>query len=511
MEEENWDSDGDDWENKNIAYILDKSLENAEVLATSTGEINIYGQDERLSTDSKTSDGINKTVNYVNGNNNSVYGMATTENAWGDIRYKYKAIEYTDYGYSDDIKSGFGYNGEEQDETGLIYLRARYYNPVIGQFIQLDENRGDAGNIESQNRYAYALNNPNKYIDKNGRAARLMNDGGSSKKSGGHRSGGFTGGGRSTQKKATTQMTSQDRYNLWNGSDSWDNYGGKPKGVYATKADYDAAHQKPSTSYKAPQTQDQRNPKAKTASTTRVTYVPEPICDFVKISYIMLGVTLSINNEIADGITKGIRKTINSKIEESMSKLITLIIDPGKFFNDMLSEAISTLTSQRSLTQVFATLLLSCMTGGLSNAITSGIFVGSGEVYDAAKSDFDVEKFLENKGVSDPQEYIGTVIGEYVYVYALSRINMSESMKSQFNSIKQSLEQKLNSLTSGYSYAGIPNGFFDEIIEIYGKTKDIDSLKVMLSEIFKMHTLLNLYKYIILLVIKVKYILHNSN
>ena len=68
-----------------------------------------------------------------------------------------KQSEYTDYGYSDDIKSGFGYNGEEQDETGLIYLRARYYNPVIGQFIQLDENRGDAGNIESQNRYAYAI------------------------------------------------------------------------------------------------------------------------------------------------------------------------------------------------------------------------------------------------------------------------------------------------------------------------------------------------------------------
>ena len=86
MEEENWDGDGDDWENKNIAYILDKSL----------------------------------------------------ENAWGDIRYKYKAIEYTDYGYSDDIKSGFGYNGEEQDEIGLIYPHARYYNPVIGQSRWID-------------------------------------------------------------------------------------------------------------------------------------------------------------------------------------------------------------------------------------------------------------------------------------------------------------------------------------------------------------------------------------
>lgn len=63
-----------------------------------------------------------------------------------------------------------------------------------------------------------------------------MNDGGSSKKSGGHRSGGFTGGGRSTQKKATTQMTSQDRYNLWNGSDSWDNYGRKAKGCVCDKS-----------------------------------------------------------------------------------------------------------------------------------------------------------------------------------------------------------------------------------------------------------------------------------
>ena len=68
------------------------------------------------------------------------------------------------YRYSDDIKSGFGYNGEEQDETGLIYLRARYYNPVIGQFIKLNDNRGDVSNIESQNRYAYVLNNPIKYI-----------------------------------------------------------------------------------------------------------------------------------------------------------------------------------------------------------------------------------------------------------------------------------------------------------------------------------------------------------
>ena len=32
---------------------------------------------------------------------------------------------------TDDIKSGFSYNGEVQDETGLIYLRARYYYPAL--------------------------------------------------------------------------------------------------------------------------------------------------------------------------------------------------------------------------------------------------------------------------------------------------------------------------------------------------------------------------------------------
>ncbi|RGC12336.1 hypothetical protein DXA09_22120 [Absiella sp. AM54-8XD] len=376
MEEENWDSDGDDWENKNIAYILDKSLENAEVLATSTGEINIYGQDERLSTDSKTSDGINKTVNYVNGNNNSVYGMATTENAWGDIRYKYKAIEYTDYGYSDDIKSGFGYNGEEQDETGLIYLRARYYNPVIGQFIQLDENRGDAGNIESQNRYAYALNNPNKYIDKNGRAARLMNDGGSFSSIGG-----LIGAAgklakdiatKSVKKnQSTSQMTSQDRYNLWMGHDSWDNYGGKPKGVYATQADYNKAHQKPSTSYKVPQTQDQRNPKAKTANTTRETYVPNPACSAIET----LGKNL---NDFKEEVLKGLN-TVGKYIAKgakAVGEFLESILDVVAAAGALIVFAGGLVVAGFALAAI-----ITALTGSVGIAAAIGAFAAKGGMY----------------------------------------------------------------------------------------------------------------------------------
>lgn len=44
---------------------------------------------------------------------------------WTERKHK---RSYTDYGYTDDITSGFGYNGEVLDDTGLIYLRARYYN-----------------------------------------------------------------------------------------------------------------------------------------------------------------------------------------------------------------------------------------------------------------------------------------------------------------------------------------------------------------------------------------------
>ena len=118
-------------------------MENREILATDDGEINIYGQIERLMTDAKYRDGTSKTTRYLNGNNNSVYATSETTMGWYGPEESIKEIKYTDSGYTDDIRSGFGYNGEVLDDSGLIYLRARYYNPQIGQFVQIDENRGD--------------------------------------------------------------------------------------------------------------------------------------------------------------------------------------------------------------------------------------------------------------------------------------------------------------------------------------------------------------------------------
>ena len=46
---------------------------------------------------------------------------------------------------------------------GQYYLRARYYNPVIGRFTQEDSYRGDGLNL-----YAYCANNPVIYYDPSG-------------------------------------------------------------------------------------------------------------------------------------------------------------------------------------------------------------------------------------------------------------------------------------------------------------------------------------------------------
>ena len=58
----------------------------------------------------------------------------------------------------------YGYTGREPDATGLIYYRARYYDPAIQRFTQRDP-IGMAGGI---NAYAYVGNNPTNFIDPTG-------------------------------------------------------------------------------------------------------------------------------------------------------------------------------------------------------------------------------------------------------------------------------------------------------------------------------------------------------
>ncbi len=73
--------------------------------------------------------------------------------AWGKIEVKEEAV-----------LNRFTYYGQQIDPiTQQYYLRARFYNPVIGRFTQEDTYRGDGLNL-----YAYCQNNAVMYIDPSG-------------------------------------------------------------------------------------------------------------------------------------------------------------------------------------------------------------------------------------------------------------------------------------------------------------------------------------------------------
>jgi RHS repeat-associated protein len=59
----------------------------------------------------------------------------------------------------------WSYTGEQNDPTGVEYLRARYYDPTIGRFLSRDLFAGLVQVPQSLNRYAYVLNNPLRWVD----------------------------------------------------------------------------------------------------------------------------------------------------------------------------------------------------------------------------------------------------------------------------------------------------------------------------------------------------------
>jgi RHS repeat-associated protein len=62
-----------------------------------------------------------------------------------------------------------GFAGKAFDAaTGLSYMGARYYDPVLGRFMGVDPKGANPEDLHSLNRYAYANNNPYKYVDPDG-------------------------------------------------------------------------------------------------------------------------------------------------------------------------------------------------------------------------------------------------------------------------------------------------------------------------------------------------------
>jgi RHS repeat-associated protein len=65
----------------------------------------------------------------------------------------------------------FSFTGYEEDrETGLLYAKARFYDPDTARFLSRDPLLGNAQNAPSLHRYLYAFGNPTRYVDPTGMA-----------------------------------------------------------------------------------------------------------------------------------------------------------------------------------------------------------------------------------------------------------------------------------------------------------------------------------------------------
>jgi len=90
--------------------------------------------------------------------------------ASGNVVQSYQTDEYGVPAASQGgVEQPFRYTGEQYDpETGLVYLRARMYDPGMGRFLQSDPLRGSGPGISGWNRYSYVGNDLIGAVDPSG-------------------------------------------------------------------------------------------------------------------------------------------------------------------------------------------------------------------------------------------------------------------------------------------------------------------------------------------------------
>ncbi|MEM1182384.1 MAG: polymorphic toxin-type HINT domain-containing protein, partial [Acidobacteriota bacterium] len=97
----------------------------------------------------------------------SVVGLTTPS---GSVSAQYSYDAFGSYRRQTETEGNvFGYTGHETDgESGLIYARARFYDPDVGLFLSEDPAQDDYLNPPSLHKYAYAFQNPTVYTDPTG-------------------------------------------------------------------------------------------------------------------------------------------------------------------------------------------------------------------------------------------------------------------------------------------------------------------------------------------------------
>ena len=147
-------------------YVNDVNREHTEVLETydhdgKARETYSYGKGRASYLNNQTGD----SYNYLTNQSGSVTGLTKDGQVVASSSYNLYGARKTS---TDTTGNPFAYNGEARDDTGLDYLRARYYDSQGGTFLTEDSYPGEDTDPLSQNRYSYVQNNPVNYTDPSG-------------------------------------------------------------------------------------------------------------------------------------------------------------------------------------------------------------------------------------------------------------------------------------------------------------------------------------------------------
>lgn len=142
-------------------YVNDTATPLTMLLAETTGTDTIYylhgldlvAQNDGVSSEYFAYDGLGSVRQMLDGAGNVLLAQAFDP--------------YGNPGTGTDSTS-FGFTGEQTDTNGLIFLRARYYNPRQGRFLQRDLWNGDGVQPISLNSGIYSNANPVNFTDPSG-------------------------------------------------------------------------------------------------------------------------------------------------------------------------------------------------------------------------------------------------------------------------------------------------------------------------------------------------------
>lgn len=146
-----------------IEYIYDGDSIIDEVQNGTTTEIAHYRYGDRLL--SLDSGGQEQFYHYA-----SLGTTANLSDSSGAIQVSYRVDPFGEITQQEGTSVNRQvFTGHEHDEeTGLIYMKARFYDPDTGRFLSQDSYLGESGTPPSLHRYLYAYSNPNVWIDPTG-------------------------------------------------------------------------------------------------------------------------------------------------------------------------------------------------------------------------------------------------------------------------------------------------------------------------------------------------------